>query len=74
MTAVPGEDRSTFTLVCDSCGHRLPDIESALKHWSVTWAVIRPTGRTGSCPAKRTAPLCTLYGRRVAEPGHRSNF
>jgi anti-sigma B factor antagonist len=62
VTAAPGHDRSTFTLVCDTCGHRLPDIESALKHWAVVWKVLRPTGWTGSAlpSGPHHCPQCTV--------------
>jgi hypothetical protein len=48
MTLVPSPDGLNLSLVCDSCGHTVKDIESPAEHWSVVWAVISRTGWTGS--------------------------
>lgn len=48
MTAVPGADPQTMSLVCDTCGHAVDGIESGAEHWPVVWALISRQGWGGS--------------------------
>lgn len=48
MTVVPGAHPQTLSLVCDSCGQAVDQIESSADHWPVVWAVISRQGWGGS--------------------------
>jgi hypothetical protein len=48
VTLLPSLDGLSVSLVCDSCGQSVKDIESQFDHWPVIWAVIKRTGWTGS--------------------------
>jgi anti-anti-sigma factor len=48
MTAVPGADPQTLSLVCDTCGQTVDGIESSADHWPVVWALISRQGWGGS--------------------------
>jgi hypothetical protein len=74
VTLVPSPDGLSLSLVCDSCGQSVKDIESRAEHWSVVWAVITRTGWTGSplaigphhCAECASAPV-----RDVRDTAHR---
>ncbi|HWH02003.1 MAG TPA: STAS domain-containing protein [Pilimelia sp.] len=48
MTLVPGADADTLSLVCDSCGQTVTDIEATAGQWPVVWAVVARAGWAGS--------------------------
>lgn len=48
MTVVPGTDGQTMSLVCDSCGASVRDIESPCGQWPLIWAIVSVAGWTGT--------------------------
>lgn len=48
MTVIPDAEGQLLSLVCDTCGQAVKDIDSPPDQWTVVWAVISRTGWTGT--------------------------
>lgn len=61
MTALPGNEPDTITVICDHCGHKHDGIESSIRYWDVVWALITKRGWSGTPAAigPHRCPDCT---------------